>query len=197
MNSNEVLKTAREFMKENGFNEPIQEFFDSDKVQAKAHEWMDAFNRQTNILLEVVPEHLKERAEEVARRIEAFPMNEFLADIKSSFICNIYDGIESLLRLSETYAYRTTIIETVKMAITPENDLAIEFINELMEKYIDVCINMSINQIYRGYVPKGMPKEVMEFIQEISGGSGVCIPVAVAIKLKDSKQEPEESEPET
>ena len=185
MNSSEFLEKAREFMTENGFDVPVQVFLDSDKVRTFAYEQLDSMKSKADVLTSNVPESLKEKAAEMNSRMKEMKLETFMKDIKSSFICNIYDALMGVLQFSETYAFQWTIIETVKLAVSDENDRAVELTTQIMEEYAESCINIFVSELYNGYVPEGIPGEVMNFIHGIAGGAAVYIPTEVITQMHE------------
>ena len=189
MNSNEFLKEAQEFMKEHGFDVPIQAFLDSDKIRAAAYEQLDNMKAKADFLTSNVPETLRERAEEMGDRMKEMQIGTFMKDIRSSFICNLYGSLMEGLRFSENSAFRETIIENVKLAVSEENDRAVELVNELMEEYAEGCMDIFLRELYREYVPEGIPEEARSLIQEITGEGGICIPAEVLMRMYGMENE--------
>ena len=91
-----------------------------------------------------------------------------IEDVIASFKVNFADSIEMVLHLTDDVKVQSMIIKKAKESIQVKG---IEDIDDICTAIVEKNSNKFMMQIYRNFVPTGMPESVAAFIKMLCGGT--------------------------
>ena len=171
MNGKEKRKVIEDYMEKQGLLSPIYELFETDVVKNKVKESYDAITSRCNELISLAPKEVENNANTLKENMQKFTFEMFLDDVRTNFLCVQYNSLRPLL---ETF-FGKTLLKNISEKFTSENEAALRDVDESLDFVTDMMVNETLNIIYSGYVPAGIPEEVAMFLKDIAGG-GPIIP---------------------
>ena len=161
-----LLEEKDKFFRQKGLYEEVNAFLESEQVK-------DRINLATEDLI-VQMKKMEKSAPDANVKLAANRLrNEFeqnkeciAEDVIASFKVNFAESIEMVLHLTDDVKAQSLIIKMAKESIQVKG---IEDINDICSAMVERNSHKFMMQIYRNFVPEGMPESVAAFIQMLCG----------------------------
>lgn len=168
-----LLEEVDEFFQQHGLLTEVQAFLESEEVSTRISAAADELIANMKEMEENAPDDsVKSIANDIRSEFEE--NKECLAeDIFASFKVNFYHTLKLALELTDDSGMQEMFLSATKEAL-PKKGMA--DINEICTNMVEKNSNTFMRNIYREYVPAGIPADVCDFIHAFLGGP--MIPIA-------------------
>lgn len=188
MDSKKNRKIVENYMEEKGLKSAIFELFETETVKEKIKKGYDNYVSSTEKMISRAPEDLKENVEKLKSIMNEYTFEDFLDDVRVSFMANQYAVINITCMAFNNAELESIIIDAVKKTYKIDNEAALKDVDESINGCLKKFSESSLSILYNNYVPNGIPEEVISLIKIIAGGRTI-VPATAIFDFDESADE--------
>ncbi|MBQ3145046.1 MAG: hypothetical protein IJB90_00405 [Clostridia bacterium] len=170
MDSKEYREQIEHFMEEKGLKSGIFELFETEIVRKKIKDKYDFYSSQMQRCIEKAPEQQAENAEVLKESMKEYTYDQFLDDIRVTFMAKQYKALNVTFILFNGYTdFHAQIIEEIKKTFNPDNTSALKDIEECTNECLNELLQTCLEILYENYIPKDVPEELIPLLSMLLG----------------------------
>ena len=190
MDHDETLRNESEsFFEKHNLNPVLNCFCRSEVIQQTVREYYPSFKTGTKVLLSKAPHKLRKKAEAAISELEDYSFEDYMEDFRVNMAMHIYSCAEPMLKLCDT-THENTIADIVRQSITVKNDGLVKTAKKFLGEIANTVSKITVGDVFKGYIPAGIPKEVEAIVKRIAGENGYIIPGQIFMDYLDDMANP-------
>ena len=186
MDSKVYRQKIEHFMEEKGLKSCIFELFETETVGKKIKDKYDLWSSKVQEWIDKAPKEQAENSAELKEIMQKYTYDLLLDNVRMIFMARQYQALQFVITYFNNDEIANDIINKIKETISSSNESTLKDVDACIRECFNEILMESIAILYEGYVPKGIPKELIPLIQIIAG-SNVIIPADVIFDVNKSE----------